>query len=716
MTFSKSAALALSTFLAFAGLPRIACAADSDPPVVITDDGTLFTLSNGIVTAKVRKATAELVSMVYKNVETMYVPQPGDPLGGGHPWGYWEQTPGPESRNVDSLTIDPATNNGARGEISIKGYYNGEDITPSAPGGGTTTDLEIRFTMGRGESGVYTTAIYMHQASYPAGRVGEARWGAKLNPAVFDWLTVDSNRSKMMLSAEDWAKGSQLNAKEIRRLNTGIYQGQVEHKYDYSAVQFDAPAFGWSSTTKHIGWWMVNPTTEFLSGGPTKVELTVHRDLNDVAAPTVLDYWHGGHYGGGNVNLAQGEVWTKVVGPIFNYCNSADTPDAMYKDALAQAAKEAAAWPYGWLNSVDYPHKDQRGIVTGQLNLNDPQGHGMSHLLVGLTHPDETASARNGGGGGGGRGGRGGFGPVASDWQTDAKNYEFWARGEDSGKFTVPNIRPGTYTLHAIADGVLGEFAKTNVTVAAGQTLDLRALDWLPVRFGKQLWDLGIPNRNASEFLHGDNYWHWGLYLDYAKDFPNDVTYTIGKSDFHKDWNYAQVPHWDGIEHQTADRSAEVLARGTIATTDPAARAMANTRLRVAAANAAAGTSYNGKATTWTVNFDLPQAPHGKATLRLALVGSGSTLTITVNDKSISPPIRTPGNRVIGWDGIQGVWQERDLLFDASLMQSGANVMKFTVPGGAPSNGVVYDYLRLELDESAAAPAAAGGQAGAQAN
>ena len=55
------------------------------------------------------------------------------------------------------------------------------------------------------------------------------------------------------------------------------------------------------------------------------------------------------------------------------------------------------------------------------------------------------------------------------DWQTDAKHYEFWVRGDDDGHFTIPNVRPGTYTLHAIADGVLGEFAKTDITVAAGQ-------------------------------------------------------------------------------------------------------------------------------------------------------------------------------------------------------------------------------------------------------
>jgi rhamnogalacturonan endolyase len=48
---------------------------------------------------------------------------------------------------------------------------------------------------------------------------------------------------------------------------------------------------------------------------------------------------------------------------------------------------------------------------------------------------------------------------------------------------------------------------------------------------------------------------------------------------------------------------------------------------------------------------------------------------------------------------IQGLWYERDVTFDAALLKSGANVLKLTVPAGPINNGVIYDYLRLELDE-----------------
>src|SRR6185437_1448498 len=220
---------------------------------------------------------------------------------------------------------------------------------------------------------------------------------------------------------------------------------------------------------------------EYLSSGPNHFELTGHIDDGDGGDPTLLDYWRGTHYGGSELRVNAGEAWNKVVGPIFIYLDSATTPDAMFREAKAQATRESARWPYPWVKGVDYTPAAQRSTVSGQLILQDPQAPNakLPNLLVGLAYPDQTGdvpvSAR-------------GFGPQRLTWQNDAKHYEFWARGTADGRFSIPKVRPGTYELHAIADGVLGEYAKANVTVAPGQTLDLGQLDWKPVRYGKQLW------------------------------------------------------------------------------------------------------------------------------------------------------------------------------------------------------------------------------------
>jgi rhamnogalacturonan endolyase len=631
----------------------------ADLPVTVTEDASTYTLANGRVSAKVNKRTGDLISLVYSGVETI-------DARSGRPSGYWSHDASGGTGHATSVTIDPRSNGGARGEVSIKGISGGRPMG-SGTGGSTVADIEIRYTMDRGEPGLYTYCIFDHPPSYPATAVGEARFCAKLNDDVFDWMTVDARRNMEAITAYDWNHGTVTNMREARRMNSGVYKGQVEHKYDYAANQFETRAWGWSSTEKQIGIWFVNPTVEYLSGGPTKVELCAHRDAtfgndpNAPAPPCLLNYWRSSHYGGSSCVIAQGEAWTKVIGPFLIYCNSVHSRQAMWQDALAQATKEAAKWPYEWVSGVDYPHEKERGAVLGSIVINDPMTRSahLTNLLVGLTHPDYTPPAGRGAG-------RGGI-PIeaqAVDWQHDAKHYEFWVRGDAKGHFVIPKVRPGTHTLHAIADGILGEYAKTDIIVRPGQTLDLGKLDWRPVRFGRQLWDIGIPNRTGSEFFKGRDYFHWGMYIEYAKLFPNDVNYVIGKSDYRKDWYFEQVPH-------DAD-PADITGRGT------------------------------GRSTTWSISFNLPSAPHGKATLRLAICGVGArSIAVTVNDKTVGQITGLVYNATINRDGIGGSWVERDLTFDAALMKAGTNVLKLTIPAGDLTSGIIYDYLRLELDESA---------------
>jgi rhamnogalacturonan endolyase len=266
----------------------------------------------------------------------------------------------------------------------------------------------------------------------------------------------------------------------------------------------------------------------------------------------------------------------------------------------------------------------------------------MSNLLVGLSAPDYPS-----------RGFRGAQSTVG--WQLDAKYYQFWVRASEDGTFSIPNVRPGKWTLHAFADGVLGEFAKTDIVMEPGKAIELGKLEWTPVRNGRQLWEVGVPNRTGSEFKHGDDYWHWGLYNEYPKEFPNDVNFVIGKSNPKTDWNYAQCPREDRP---------------------------------------------NG--TTWTITFDLPQATKGKAMLRLALAGIVALrIDVGVNDKQAGTVGPLQYNATINRDGIGGLWVEKTLSFDASLMHAGTNKLTLTIPPGNAMSGIIYDYLRLELDESA---------------
>lgn len=249
-------------------------------PVTLTESPDTYTLSNGILTATVDKRSGNLSSLLYRDTEILNPNR-------RHPSGFWSHA-ATSDRMVAKVTIDPESNHGRRAEVSVKGFSDGHPMG-AGPGGSTVCDVEIRWSLAADDSAIYTYSTFSHPPAYPATGIGEARFCAKLNDSVFDWMTVDKDRNMEMPTAHDWNYGVPMNMKEARLLTTGRYKGHVEHKYDYAANQFDVLAWGWSSTSKRIGVWFINPTIEYLSGGPTKIELSAHRDAtfnpDDKTAP-----------------------------------------------------------------------------------------------------------------------------------------------------------------------------------------------------------------------------------------------------------------------------------------------------------------------------------------------------------------------------------------------------------------------------------------------
>ncbi|MDR1381146.1 MAG: hypothetical protein LBJ47_06665, partial [Tannerella sp.] len=251
-------------------------------------------------------------------------------------------------------------------------------------------------------------------------------------------------------------------------------------------------------------------------------------------------------------------------------------------------------------------------------------------------------------------------------WQRDAKFYQFWTKGNADGTFGIANVRPGKYTLYAFTDGVLGEFVQAGVTVEPGKALELGELNWTPVRKGRMLWEIGTPNRNASEFFMAEKRRDPEISLEYARLFPEDITYVVGQSDYSKDWFFQHVPHNEDPEAKSAPFY---------------------------------GVRAIGRAAPRHIVFDLSEAPAGTAHLRLAICGTGTrSLEMKVNEKSVDGLNSLTGDGVITRHGSQGLWYEKDVTFDASLLYAGKNTLTLTIPSGPVNNGLMYDYLRLEIN------------------
>jgi rhamnogalacturonan endolyase len=130
--------------------------------------------------ATITKRSGFMRSLVYRGIETM----------GRDGGGIWEETPQLAPQLTETLTIDPSTNGGQRAEIAIKGVTGGTVmLTPGAPGGGTYCDIELRYTLGRGDSGIYTYAIFSHPASYRPMAIRASRFITFFTTPL-DWISA----------------------------------------------------------------------------------------------------------------------------------------------------------------------------------------------------------------------------------------------------------------------------------------------------------------------------------------------------------------------------------------------------------------------------------------------------------------------------------------------------------------------------------------------
>ena len=225
--------------------------------------------------------------------------------------------------------------------------------------------------------------------------------------------------------------------------------------------------------------------------------------------------------------------------------------------------------------------------------------------------------------------------------------YQFWTLTDQNGDFVLPNVRPDTYHLYAYAKAgdVTDMLEQNDITVQAGDN-DLGTVTWTPKKYSQLLWMIGQNDRRSSEFRYSDTLRQYGLW-DLV---PANLTYTIGQSSEATDWYYAQTK--------------------------------------------------NG---TWTIKFNLPERPSGRACLTASIAGcAGTGNTITVKVNGTQRATWKPGFRDASVYR-SAVNSGRHHLFTTDFLATGLKVGENTVTlqlsGCGSKDGIMYDCVKLEAGD-----------------
>ncbi|CAI9266407.1 unnamed protein product [Lactuca saligna] len=522
--------------------------------------------------------------------------------------------------------------------------------------------IDKRFVLLRGSSGFYSYGIYEHLEGWPGFNLPETRIVFKLRKDKFHYMAMSDDRHRYMPLPDDRSPNRSISlaypeAVLIVDPLEPEFKGEVDDKYQYSCETSDLKVHGWISIDPSVGFWQISPSNEFRTGGPTKQELTSH------VGPINLAMFVSAHYGGNDlvIKFDEGEAWKKVFGPVFMYLNSTSTsedPITLWEDAKNQMLDEIGKWPYSFPASKDYHQAEERGMISGKLMVYDRfisnEQKPAIDACIGLAPPGDSGS-----------------------WQFENKGYQFWSKTNEEGHFLIENILAGTYNIYAWVHGFIGDYRHdTTITITSGCDIEVGNLVFEPPRDGPTLWEIGIPDRSAAEFYVPDpdviytnqflvnrlnRFRQYGLWERYSILYPDqDLVFTIGESDYNKDWFFAHVTRKK--EENTYEK------------------------------------------TTWTIKFTLNEVnTNGIYKLRLALASANvSDLQVRLNDPNKDLPLFSTG--IIGGDnaiarhGIHGLyWLFNIDIPGTNLNTTIENAIYLTQENaGNPFYGVMYDYIRLE--------------------
>ncbi|KAG8383630.1 hypothetical protein BUALT_Bualt04G0034000 [Buddleja alternifolia] len=592
-------------------------------------------MSNGIVNVTLTVPDGNVASVTYKGSDNLLETQNLE-----------------DNRGLIGMNYKVIVQNKDQTEISFT-------TTWAVGSGKVPLNVDKRFVMLRGSPGFYTYTMLERLRGWPAFYIQEGRIVLKLQENKFHYMAMSDERQRNMPMPVDRNTGRVLDYPEAVLLTNPTnpdLKGEVDDKYLYSCDNKDNKVHGWVSNDPPVGVWMITPSNEFRTGGPLKQDLTSH------VGPTILSMFISTHYAGEDIAIKfeTQEYWKKVFGPVYVYLNSdvsaKNNPSVLWNDAKKRFPDIVLIYNSLRMTVIFFrmPMPSHFHIPKAMLSLGykNKQAVPAASAYVGLAPPG-----------------------VAGSWQLENKGYQFWTQTDGSGNFLIKNVIPGTYSLFAWVPGTIGDYKHaSDITITSGSNVKANNVVFEAPRKGATIWEIGIPDRTAAEFFIPDpspafklhkyptpvekfrQYGLWSRYNDYHP--KTDLVYTIGQSDYRKDWFFAHVT-----------------------------RNMGNQQFQ---------------STTWIILFDLKNGAKGSNyTLQLALASANQAeLQVRLNNPNSGPHFTTG---LIGKDnalarhGIHGLYHFYSIGIAGSQLVDGRNTIYLTqARNQGPFREVMYDYIRLE--------------------
>ncbi|HLJ76808.1 MAG TPA: polysaccharide lyase family protein [Acidobacteriaceae bacterium] len=566
------------------------------------------------------------------------------------------------------------------------------------------------------DPGVHIYFVLDHGANDVAGSIGQIQWVVRGDLAQFtNTYSVNSGLSNpgatsvpmpnaVLFGGTEAGRNVQDATVDLHGLTLPAgFRREFYTKYDYSSYEYLHKAEGVYGPT--MAEWMVVPSSESLTGGPSKQDLIFTGNL------LIMEAYSNHLDNQMSFPVPAGSLMHRLYGPFYFHVNAfsstTPTPASLYQEALTAASQLQPAYDTETeLLQNGYVPSTGRGEVN--VKVGGASGQALNQAWAILSD-------------------------NATNVQYSHAGNEYWVNINPAGIANFHGVAPGTYRLTVYSLGQWGELRRDGVTVQAGQTTHL-SVNLAGENFGTfaPVWTIGTADRSAHEFLHGqitnpedldtnyaDNYtarlgnsvqddrefWgNWNYWADFAENQGAVIYYAtpVGSTPATNDlsqWNYNQwhvfYPHLWAAIYNPSDTTSDGY--------------------NYICPSYVGGGVFGACATTpvpdWQVHFTTSDDQQGQGqyvALSLGMAATESSLVVTLNGH----PLTWPGYNHKNADaavrsGFSGTYQWVVLQWPTSDLNPAGqdNVITFNV---SRTQGVSYDALRLEVTDNSADPAVTG--------